>query len=145
MSRTHGNLQCVICTCPDGATFLGHANMVEQLSISCSLLDGNRCVCSSQKSVAVLRVFIRRFPRCPCVFTKAVSVMMGRALPKQIRAVFLMIWFFSKSSDLGTAYLFSRGQEYDLGDVDVNSKVSLALLMVSWLADLSLRGLFMPG
>ena len=65
--------------------------------------------------------------------------MVGRAVPKQVRAVSLMIWFLSKSSDLGMAYVLSRGQEYDLGDVDVYSRASVALFMVSWLADQSVR------
>ena len=60
--------------------------------------------------------------------------MVGRAVPKQVRAVSLMIWFLSKSSDLGMVYVLSRGQEYDLGDVDVYSRASVALFMVSWLA-----------
>ena len=65
--------------------------------------------------------------------------MVGRAVPKQVRAVSLMIWFLSKSSDLGMVYVLSRGQEYDLGDVDVYSRASVALFMVSWLADPSVR------
>lgn len=65
--------------------------------------------------------------------------MVGRAVPKQVRAVSLMIWFLSKNSDLGMAYVLSRGQEYDLGDVDLYSRASVALFMVSWLADQSVR------
>ena len=71
--------------------------------------------------------------------------MVGRAVPKKVRVVSLMIWFLSKSSDLGMAYVLSRGQEYDLGDVDVNSRASVALLMVSWLADPSVRASLHAG
>ena len=76
---------------------------------------------------------------------QADSVMVGRAVPKQIRAVSLMIWFLSKSSDLGMAYVLSRGQEYDLGDVDLHSKASVALFMVSWLAEASVRNALHAG
>ena len=76
---------------------------------------------------------------------QADSVMVGRAVPKQIRAVSLMIWFLSKSSDLGMAYVLSRGQEYDLGDVDLHSKASVALFMVSWLAEAPVRDALHAG
>ena len=75
---------------------------------------------------------------------KADCVMVGRAVPKQVRAVSLMIWFLSKSSDLGMAYVLSRGQEYDLGDVDLYSRASVALFMVSWFADGTSRNSDLP-
>ena len=71
--------------------------------------------------------------------------MVGRAVPKHVRAASLMIWFLSKSSDLGMVYVLSRGQEYDLGNVDVHSRASVALFMVSLLADASVRNSLHAG
>lgn len=71
--------------------------------------------------------------------------MAGRIVPKQVRVVALLVWFLSKKSDLGMAYVQSRGQEYDLGDVDVSSKVSVALFLAAWLADQSVRDALHAG
>ena len=71
--------------------------------------------------------------------------MAGRIVPKQVRVVSLLVWFPSKKSDLGMAYLQSRGQEYDLGDVDVLSRISVALFLASWLADQSVRDALHAG
>ena len=90
-------------------------------------------------SVSLQRLFCFSVSQVSRLPYKADCAMVGRAVPKQVRAVSLMIWFLSKSSDLGMAYVLSRGQEYDLGDVDVYSKASVALFMVSWLADQSVR------
>ena len=99
------------------------------------------------QSFRLLKSDVSSFTRCFSLAVSQVfrlpynadSVMVGRAVPKQVRAVSLMIWFLSKSSDLGMAYVLSRGQEYDLGDVDLYSRAAVALFMVSWLADQSVR------
>ena len=93
-----------------------------------ALVQLRRRLANNVHRLSFVGLLARRLP------LQADTVMVGRAVPKQVRAVSLMIWFLSKSSDLGMAYVLSRGQEYDLGDVDLHSKASVALFMVSWLA-----------
>ena len=71
--------------------------------------------------------------------------MAGRTVPKQVRVVALVVWFLSQNSDLGMSYVLSRGQEYDLGGVDLFSRRHVALFLAAWLADKSVRDALHAG
>ena len=65
--------------------------------------------------------------------------MSGRKIPKKVRTVALLIWFLSRQSDLAMSYVMSRGQDYDLDDVNLFSAGSVAAFLVNWLADVPVR------
>ena len=63
--------------------------------------------------------------------------MVGRYPPKQVRVIALLVWFLSGNADLGMSYVLSRGKDYELDDVDLNSAAQVTLCVAKWLQDAS--------
>ena len=62
-----------------------------------------------------------------------------RNVPRQVRTVALLVWFLSGKVDIGMSYVLSRGQEYDLENVELLNSARVALFIASWLAEQSVR------